>query len=397
MIGCGFDGSRLYFPFSNHWSWEPVLAVPVRIVFCITELDPGGAERALTQLVLSLNREEWEPHVICLGPRGYFANVLEDARVDVVCLNAGGPLSLPRVLIRLTRELRRLQPALMQTFLFHANILGRIAARIAGIRPVVSGLRVAEHRSSWYGRIDRWTNFLVAKNVCVSQGVADFSERTVGLDRAKLVVIPNSVEFERFAKALPADVSQFGIPAGSRIFISIGRLERQKGIDVLLATIELLYLMNPVPEDIHFLIVGDGPDAQSLRARSEQMNLSDHVHFASRREDVPGLLAASTALILPSRWEGMPNVVLEAMAAGRPVIASKVEGIAELVRERITGLTVAPEDPDALRMAIEEFISDPRLASKLGNDSQQHVREHFTPHAVCEAYTKVYHELLKTF
>ena len=363
----------------------------IRLAFCITELDPGGAERALVQLVLSLNRDEWDPYVICLGPRGYFAEVLESANVPVICMNARGMFSLPRVLFRLTRELRRLRPALVQTFLFHANILGRIAARLTGIRTVVSGLRVAEHRSRWYGRIDRWTNGLVACNVCVSQGVADFSEREAGLSRNKLVVIPNAVDFERFARAAPADLTQFGIPAGSRVFISIGRLDRQKGIDVLLDAVTLL---NPLADDVQFLIVGDGPESSRLRAQADRNVLAAQIHFANRRDDVPELLAASTALILPSRWEGMPNVVLEAMAAGRPVIATNVEGIAELVQDGVTGLVVSPEQPTELAVAIRRILAKPGLLSRAGVDSQSIVKSFFTTTAVATSYVKLYRRLL---
>jgi glycosyltransferase involved in cell wall biosynthesis len=367
------------------------LAAPTRLVFCITELDPGGAERAMTQLVLSLNRQEWEPHVICLGPRGYFADVLESANVPVVCLNASGVCSVPRVLFKLTRELRRRRPALVQTFLFHANVLGRIAARFAGIPRIVSGLRVAEHRSPWYGRIDRWTNFLVTTNVCVSQGVADFSAEQEGLSRDKLVVIPNAVDLERFAQASPADVTPFGIPAASRILISIGRLERQKGIDVLLDAIEQL---DPLPDDVHFLIVGDGPDAPQLRQRVEEMRLTDRIHFVGRRDDVPGLLAASMALVLPSRWEGMPNVVLEAMAAGRPVIASRVEGIAELVRDHASGLTFNSENSRELSIAIKTILSDSAFAAQAGIESQSIVSQYFTVDSITARYENLYRQIL---
>ncbi len=370
------------------------VAIPTRLVFCITELDPGGAERALTQLVLNLNREEWMPHVICLGPRGHFADVLQAANVPVTCLNARGTLSLPRVLIQLTRELRRLRPSLVQTFLFHANLLGRVAARLAGITCVVSGIRVAEHRSSWYGRLDRWTNFLVATNVCVSQGVADFSERTTKLDRRKLVVIPNSVDVDRFAGAKPADLTQFGIPDGSRVFISIGRLERQKGIDLLLDAVALLTA--DLRNDVYFLIVGDGPDLQLLRGQCERDQLTDRIHFAGRRDDIPELLAASTALILPSRWEGMPNVVLEAMAAARPVIATNVEGIGELVRDQVTGLTVPPESPRQLAMAIQQLLSDGEFWSAAGVKAQAIVIKDFTQQSISAAYCALYRKLLQT-
>ena len=366
-------------------------SAPIRLVFCITELDPGGAERALTQLVLNLNRNDWEPHIICLGPRGHLADVLNSADVPVLCLNASGALSLPRVLFRLTREIRRLRPAIVQTFLFHANILGRIAARFAGVKLIVSGLRVAERRSPWYGRIDRWTNRLVVTNVCVSRGVADFSARVVGLDPAKLVVIPNAVEIEKFVQARPADLTQFGIPAGSRMLIAIGRLERQKGFDVLL---EAIALLKPVPDDVYFLIVGEGPDYDKLRKMAERSGVAGNMRWVNRRSDVPDLLAASTALILSSRWEGMPNVVLEAMASGRPVIATRVEGIAELVLDGDTGLVVSPEQPAELARAIRDLLARANFWVSAGIAAQQIVEKEFTPQAIAAAYETLYRQLL---
>ena len=360
---------------------------PIRLVFCITELDPGGAERALVQLVLHLDRNQWEPHVICLGPTGHFADVLRAANVPVTCLNARGTLSLPRVLWQLIRELRRIKPALVQTFLFHANVLGRIAARLAGVRCVISGIRVAEHRSRWYGRIDRWTNFLVTTNVCVSRGVASFSTSHTGLKPSKLIVIPNAVDVERFASAEPAQLQEFGIHDGSQVFASIGRLEHQKGIDVLLTAIERL---KPLPNDLHFLIVGDGPDDSSLRAQATAKGIADHVHFVGRRADVPELLAASFALILASRWEGMPNVVLEAMAAGKPVISTRVEGIDELVRDEVTGITIPKEDPIRLAEAIAAVIKNRNFYTAAGVKAQDIVATEFTPQSIADSYKNLY-------
>lgn len=360
---------------------------PIRLVFCITELDPGGAERALVQLVLHLDRNQWEPHVICLGPTGHFADVLQAANIPVTCLNARGSLSLPRVLRQLVRELRRINPALVQTFLFHANVLGRIAARLAGIPCVISGIRVAEHRSPWYGRIDRWTNFLVKTNVCVSRGVTSFSATQVGLDQEKLIVIPNAVEVDRFASAKPAQLQQFGIPDGSKVFISIGRLEHQKGIDVLLTAIEQL---KPIPNELHFLIVGNGPGESALRAQATAKGIAEHVHFVGRRTDVPELLSASFGLILASRWEGMPNVVLEAMAAGKPVIATRVEGIEELVRDGVTGLTIPKEDPNKLVAAVRTMLEDPDFYTAAGVRAQDIVAQEFAPQAIADSYQNLY-------
>lgn len=380
------------------------MAAPVRIVFCITELDAGGAERALTQLVTNLDRSQWDSHVICLGPRGHFTDVLEAAGIPVICLNAGGLLSLPRVLFQLTRWLSRLRPELLQTFLFHANILGRVAAYWARVPIVVCGLRVAEYRSRWYGRIDRWTNSIVTTNVCVSQGVADFSAQRSKLPVNKIVVIPNSVDISRFANSTPADLTELGIPANSRVLISIGRLEHQKGIDILLDAIAAMTVDSPkrvdaisrVPADTHFLIVGDGPDAHRLREQADRNRISHCVHFAGRREDVPALLAASVALILPSRWEGMPNVVLEAMAAARPVIATRVEGIAELIQDEVTGLIVPVEQPEALAKAINTLLSDPQFLASAGRRSQDVVVNGFAVPTVVQMYSELYRRLLNS-
>src|SRR5262249_49760711 len=144
----------------------PDAAVRVRIAFCITDLDPGGAERALAQLVTRLDRGRWDPAVFCLSSGGALADALKRAAGPGVCL--GARRSQPvRVLWRLARELRRFRPEILQTFLFHANLAGRIAARMAGVRHVVSGIRVAEKRSPVPLWLDRWTNKLVRLNVCV--------------------------------------------------------------------------------------------------------------------------------------------------------------------------------------------------------------------------------------
>lgn len=365
---------------------------PTRVIFCITELDPGGAERALTQLVTGLDRNEWQPSVVCLGPRGYFTDVLEQSGIPVLCLNAKGVSSFPRVLRQLIREFRTQKPAIVQTFLFHANILGRIAAWFARVPIVVSGIRVAERRNRWHGWLDRLTNVLVKTNVCVSNGVAKFAKEQMGLDPKKLVVIPNSVDYDRFANAKPIDRHDLGVPEDSTVFISIGRLEYQKGIDVLLRAIEQL---QPIAANVHFLMVGDGPDRNALQSQAAQQGLSSHVHFLGRREDVPGLLASSTALILSSRWEGMPNVVLEAMAAGLPIVTTNVEGIEELVQHGRTGIVVPNDSPESLAEAIRRITSDSDFAATAGKLSQEFVSKQFTTIHTVQSYVNLYRSLLR--
>ncbi len=365
---------------------------PIPIAFCITELDRGGAERALSQLVLGLNRDEWLPRVYCLGPRGHFADVIEAGGVAVECFGGSGVMSLPRVLLRLTLALRRFRPAVLQTFLFHANIVGRFAGRLARVPRIVSGIRVADRRSRWYGRIDWWTNGLVDHNVCVSQGVADFSISETGLSPRKLSVIPNGVDYELFASATPADLTQIGIPPGSPVFITVGRLEEQKGIDVLLTAAALVLRDH---RDCRFLIVGDGRDRAALEGQARQLGIANSIHFVGQRADVPDLLKASTAFVLPSRWEGMSNALLEAMAAGLPVVATAVEGSTELIRSGETGVLVPADRFEDLATGLRSTLDEVDQAREMAVAAQDLVRQCYTVCSAAAAYARLYRQVTR--
>ncbi|MEX0727780.1 MAG: glycosyltransferase [Planctomycetaceae bacterium] len=363
---------------------------PVPIAFCITELDPGGAERALVQIVTRLNRNEWAPTVICLADRGEMAAPLEEVGIPVVSLGVRRNSDV-WVLPRLIRALRACRPQLLQTFLFHANILGRIAGRVAGVPHIVSGIRVAEKRSRWPLRIDRLTQRWVEMNVCVSRSVADFTHEQTGVPLSKLTVIPNGVEVERFQRALAADLTPFGLPPGIKPLICIGRLDEQKGHRFLFDAIARLI---PTDPDIHLLVAGQGSLETALKRQVVDLGLTSHVHFTGWSDRIPELLKASSMLVLPSLWEGMPNVVLEAMAAGVPVIASDVEGVRELIAADRTGIVVPLRDSNRLAWEIQRLRTEPQHAASLGAASQAFVSEHFTWDAVLERYTQLYRRLL---
>ncbi len=131
------------------------MSTPSSIALCITDLDAGGAEKALVQIARRLDRAVWDPVVYCLSQRGVLADDLEQAGIPTHCLNAG-PRDL-LVILRLARLLRRQKPVLLQTFLFHGNLAGRLAAALAGVPVVVSGIRVAEREKTWHLRLERWT------------------------------------------------------------------------------------------------------------------------------------------------------------------------------------------------------------------------------------------------
>lgn len=379
-----------YKPPSSQGDSVPSVKRPIRIAFCITDLDPGGAERALVQLVTRLDRTRWEPAVYCLSGPGALVEVLHSAEIPVTCLGARGRTDLG-VILRLKRELRRFRPEIVQTFLFHANIAGRLAGRLAGIPHCVSGIRVAERRSRWPLWLDRVTNRLVATNVCVSRAVADFSIKIAQLPRAKVVVIPNGVEIAPFVKAERLDLTALGLPASARVIIAVGRLDPQKGLVHLLEAFPTLVARH---DDVHLLLVGDGPERARLTRIVAEQGLTHRVHFAGWRPDVPRLLKSAYCLALPSLWEGMPNVVLEAMAASLPVVATSVEGVDELVVPNQTGLIVPPESSVDLSAALELLLSDSDRARAMGQAGCKRVESQFSWDKAAASYAALYRQIL---
>lgn len=363
---------------------------PTRIGFCITDLDVGGAERALVQLATRLDRRDWEPAVFCLSPPGALVAELEAASITVVCLGARRLRDIG-IVSRLRRELQKFRPEILQTYLFHANLAGRWAAWRAGVPHVVCGIRVAERRTKLHLWLDRCTHRLVDKYVCVSRDVAEFSMHTGRLPAHKIEVIGNGVDAAVFENAVPASLTQFGISPGSRVVVTVARLDPQKGLRDLVAAAERVTHQHP---DLHFLIVGDGPERAGIELAIHECGLSARVHLAGRRSDIPQILRAGFCFVLSSHWEGMPNAVLEAMAAGLPVIATRVEGIDELVREGETGFTVPPRAPAELASAIEKLVRSPELAAKLGAGGLSRARERFGWDQTVAHYLRLYRALL---
>jgi glycosyltransferase involved in cell wall biosynthesis len=360
-----------------------------RVAFCITELDAGGAERALVQIVTRLDRQHWTPQVYCLAGPGELVAVLESAGITVECLNARSKWDVG-VVGRLATSLRQFGPDVLQTFLFHANMIGRLAARRARVPVVVSGVRVSEHDARWRMRLDCWTNRLVRHNVCVSTAVAE-AYHQLGIPDTKLSVIPNGVVVAAFESAAPADLSVFGIPAGARVLLAIGRLHPQKGFDLLIDAADPILEGHP---DVHLLIVGDGPQRLVLERMAATSEHAGRIHLLRRQSNIPGLLRACTLFVLSSRWEGMPNVLLEALAAGAAVVATDVEGVRDVVEDGVSGAIVQRESAHELSNGIACLLSDPESSARLAAAGQEHVRSEFTWGRAVEQYTRLWSRLI---
>ncbi len=218
----------------------------------------------------------------------------------------------------------------------------------------------------------------------------DFSESVGLLPAEKLVVIPNGVDLKRFDNTSPCAAESLGLVPGRRAIAVVGRLEAQKGLDGLIALLPRILEGLPTHD---LLFVGTGPDRAALARQAADLGLIARVHFLGFRTNVPEILAASDVLVLPSRWEGMPNVVLEAMAARKPVVAYDVEGVAEALGPAAAQQMVRLEHGEALAAKVQAILKDPAFAAELGRKNRERVEQNFRVEAMVTAYERLYQTL----
>lgn len=367
-----------------------VTQTPLPILFCITELDPGGAERAFVHILSRLDRTRWHPRVICLSGHGELVEDLERLNIEVICLN-GNPRRPIQILSRLYREIRQFHPMLIQSFLFHANILSRIAGRLAGVPALVSGIRVAEKRSNSYLKLDRWTERWATKHICVSEAVRRFSIEQGGLTPEKLIVIPNGIDQERFKYATPIPREQLGYTSSDVLALFVGRLDSQKGVTDLLEV--ALRLKEKCPQ-LKCLIAGTGPEEQRLRDAVNQLELTESVRFLGRRDDVPALMKTADFFVFPSRWEGMPNVILEAMAAGLPIVTTNVEGIDQLLEHDLSAEIVPIGDLKQFSASVQKLIQNVELRQQYAEQAKHRLSTEFDWQSIADQYQDLYEQII---
>lgn len=362
----------------------------MRIDLVITELYVGGAERCLTELALMLHRGGDRVRVASIAPlptgeQAQLVQRLREAGIEVYSAGAARPWQAARAFFSLRRWLAADRPDVVQTMLFHANVLGTWAARSAGVATCVGGMRVAEpkpHRL-W---LERQAVRRMDAVVCVSQSVRTFATRAFGKALPAVSVIGNAIDLTAVDAVSPADWTQFGWPGDARVLLYVGRLHPQKGVDLLAAVVEPLLASQP---EMRCLIVGEGPLRASLQQVAERVGPA-RMQLAGWRADVLALLKACRMVVLPSRYEGMPNVVLEAMACGKPVVVSCVEGVDELLGELTAAQTCRPGDSAALRRLLERLWSDRQEAEKLGEANRQRAAEIHDLRGMANRYRQLY-------
>jgi L-malate glycosyltransferase len=368
-------------------------AASPRICLIIGQLGLGGTEKQVVLLAEGLHRRGIEVTVVVLTGEGPREAALRAAGVPVVHIGLQQPgdwTAVPRLFAaarRLTRYLRTARPDLVHAFLFHSYVLGALAARLAKVPVFVAGRRSLDdfklgrrwvRYTEWCAT--RMTDLLVAN----AQAVAECARTTERVPADKLTVIYNGLPAEAFEPAQPVRLDTV-----DPVLLCVANLKSYKGHAILL---EAAAILRERGMPCTLALAGDGPEREALDRQARELGVD--ARLLGSRTDVDRLLAAADIAVLPSLTEGLSNAVMEAMAAGKPVVATAVGGTPELLADG-RGVLVPPGDPVALADALATVLLDPGYADRLGRAAREWSRTYLHADAMVAQHVVLYENLLE--
>lgn len=383
-------------------------AARIKLLKFVVVFGFGGTERQVMNLTHGLDRVRFEPRFACLKRWGHFLDELEQQGIPVSEYRIDS-LYKPRTLRqqwRLARDMRRERIEIVHSYNFYANVFAVPAARLAGVPVVIASIRDAGvYLTPAKKRVQRlacrFADCVLVNAESIRQWLIEEH-----YPPERIAVIRNGIDLKRFpsAPSAPGLRRELGLPADARLVVMLARLSPLKGFEDFLDAAAAVVRDCP---QARFLIVGetfvrrdgaierDATYRDALARQAARLGIGDHVVFTGFRPDVPALLSESAVSVLPSLSEGLSNTVLESMAAGVPVVATRVGGNPELIRDGIDGLLVPPRDPRALAQAISAILRDPERARTLGREAKRRVTECFSLERMVRETEELYATLLR--
>jgi L-malate glycosyltransferase len=369
-----------------------------KLFYLVDSLNVGGTETQAVELALRIPAAGYDVTLGCLSAQGPLLQRLEGSPVAVREFRPEGGIDTPAgiyQLLRLSWFLKKEKFEIVHTHDLWSNLLGVPAARLAGVRAIVSSRRDLAHfewyqskRRVWLRRIQNLGGAVLTNATLIRDAlIADD-----GFAPEKLRVIHNGVDIEKFQTSGNRRDRLFPGIGDGKIIVMVGNMHTDvKGHPWLIAAAPDVIREFP---STRFVLVGDGKQRDGFEQQVAKLGIANKFLFLGRRTDIPEILASCDLAVLPSRAEGLPNAVLEYMAAGLPSVVSRVGGNAELIKDGVTGLLVPPEDSSALSAAMLKLLRDPALARRIAESGHEFVVRNFSFERLVREVEELYSELL---
>jgi glycosyltransferase involved in cell wall biosynthesis len=368
---------------------------PITVLHFTISAVRSGAEEHILLLLRGLNRKYFRPLLVCPAElvEKYGPDLPGDVEYVPMCMRLPRP-AFVMTAYRFAQIVRKHRVDILHSHMFNASYLVSPIARLCGVPVIIETPHVRERwRQGWFKgsyAIDRLVGHFVDHYISVSDANARYLEREKGLPAEKIHIIRNGSNLNRLdvSRPIPQGIKQsLGFAGDDPVLLVLGRLEPQKGHGVLLEA--LPYVRSELPA-IRLVCVGDGCLRAELEQQAEALQLRDAVRFVGFQANVADWFALADLSVLPSFYEGLPLVAIESLAAGRPVVATQVDGTPEVIVNEETGLTVPPGDPIALAHAILRLLKDADLRRRLASAGRNWVLKHFSHEQQIERTQQLY-------
>ncbi len=368
---------------------------PINVLHVMTKLPLGGVENQLLLVLQHYDKTKISPIVCSLSDMGEIGKKIQDMGVEVIPLNKlKHNLSLS-IIYDLYKLIRQRNIHVVRTHQYHANLYGRIAAYLAGtpcIIPSIHNLYTRDrkiHRRIFNNLLAKISHRIIAVSEAVKRDIVRYDK----ISPDKIQVIYNGIEEKRFlTSGIKCIRKELNIPEKAIIVGTIGRLVAQKGHKYLIEAVSILKEKIP---NLYLMIVGDGVERTELLTLVSKKGLQKRTIFTGSRNDIPDLLSAMNIFVFPSLWEGLPNALIEAMASGKPIIASDIPPVREVLHSEKYGKFVPPASSEAIASAIELLINNEKLQT-IGKAAKQRALTRFSIKNTVNSYTNLFEEILRT-
>lgn len=370
----------------------PIPKPPIKILQLLVTMPVGGAEIMVADIATGLDPGRFEVVTACMGEPGPMGEELQRRGQRVISLGLDlkrtGALGLVRQVRKLLQEIR---PDILHTHLYHANLYGRLAALGLGLSGVVATVhniysRVKLHRCLANYLLARLADYVLVFSPQVKADVLRYDR----VPEARLRMLTPGVRLTQLDSRESKDACKKSLGVSGFCLGNVARLEEQKGHEDLLTAVCQVHQQVP---DLTLLLVGEGTREAQLRALAQELGLGQVVRFLGTRRDIPEILPALDVFVMPSRWEGIPLTLLEAMGCGLPVVSTRVGRAPEIIRDGENGRLTPVADPESLAWAILELYQDPGKRQEWGEQARCDVQEKYTLEHFMEQFAAIYLEL----
>jgi glycosyltransferase involved in cell wall biosynthesis len=371
---------------------------PIRVVYCIDNMEFGGTELNAVRTAERLDRRRFDLSVVCIRPDGPLLARYGAAGIPVFPLPMRSMIGAGAVrqAVRLVRHLRRQRAEVVHSHDAYTSVFATVCARLAGVPGIIASRR-SWHSPHLQGRImraNRAAYRLAHRVVGNSPSVSRLVETEGRVPAIRVVTIPNFLDPRSFEPIAPEErrrlLAELDVRAGAFVVGIVARLSAVKDHATLLRAVASLRAEHA---DVHCVLVGDGPERERLATLAATLGISNAIHFAGYRPQLPNLHHLFDVSVLCSTSEAFPNSVLEAMAAAKPVVATAVGGTPDAVSDGVTGLLVPPGDPEGLAAALRALYDDGTRRASLGEAGREAARAGYSEEAVIAQVETLYAKL----